>query len=217
MSDEPGGRRDLVGEVRIRLPLPIVIPLGALLFIAGVTIGISQVLLAVPKEAAVAIALVMAANVLGACAFVALRPAEARRSWAELLMIVLYPILIGLVIAQTGIGEEEEGAAAETGTEQGGAAPGGTTTEVTAKDVLFDTDALTLAAGEATSLRFVNEDSVQHNIAIYTNKSAKKSLFTGDLLAAGTTTYEIPPLDKGEYYFQCDIHPTSMFGTVTAE
>jgi len=217
MSDEPGARRDLVGEVRIRLPLPIVIPLGALLVIAAVTIGVSQVLLAVPKEAAVAIALVMAANVLGACAFVALRPTEARRSWAELLMIVLYPIVIGLVIAQTGIGEEEESAAAETGAEQEGAAPAGLTTEITAKDVVFDTEEITLAADEATSLRFVNEDAVQHNLALYSDKSLKKSLFSGDLLGAGTTTYEIPPLDKGEYYFQCDVHPTSMFGTATVE
>jgi len=215
MSDDSGARRDLVGEVRIRLPLPIVIPLGALLVIAAVTIGVSQVLLAVPKEAAVAIALVMAANVLGACAFVALRPTEARRSWAELLMIVLYPVVIGLVIAQTGIGEEEESAAAEE--TQPAEASGGATTAITARDVKFSIGQLRFAAGEATSLKFVNEDSVQHNLAIYADDSVKKSLFIGDLQGAGTTTYEIPPLDKGEYYFQCDVHPTSMFGTATVE
>jgi plastocyanin len=214
MTDE---RSDLLGEVRIKLPLPIVIPLGSLVVIAALAIGISQVLLAVPNEAAVAIALVMAANVLGACAFVALRPTEARRSWGELLMIVLYPVLIGVVIAQTGIGEEEESAAAEAGAGQEAPAAGGVTSEVTAKDVVFDTEEITLAAGEPASLRFVNEDSVQHNIAIYTDKSARKALFTGDLISAGTTTYEIPPPEKGKYYFQCDIHPTSMFGTVTVE
>lgn len=212
MSDEPPTRSNLTGEVRIRLPLPIVIPLAALLLIAGLAIGFSQVLLAVPKDAAVAIALVMALNVLGVCAYAALRPAEARRSWPELLVIVLYPIVIGVVIAQTGIGEEE-GAAAETAT-QGTGAAAGVTTEVTAENVTFSTDEITLAAGKESSLRFANGDSVQHNIAIYTDKSVKEALFTGELITASTTTYEIPSLDKGKYYFQCDIHATNMNGTV---
>jgi plastocyanin len=216
MSDETPARSHLVGEMRVRLPLPIVIPLAAILLIAALAIGFSQVLLAVPEEAAVAIALVMALNVLGACAFVALRPTEARRSWPELLVIVLYPVVIGVVIAQTGIGGEEEGAAAETATEQAGAAAG-VTTEVTAEKVTFSTDEITLAVGKETPLKFVNGDSVQHNIAIYTNKSASKALFTGELIAASTTTYEIPGLDRGKYYFQCDIHPTNMNGTVTVK
>jgi plastocyanin len=215
MSDEPPTRSHLVGEVRVHLPLPIVIPLAALLLIAGLAIGFSQVLLAVPKDAAVAIALVMALNVLGACAYVALRPAEARRSWPELLVIVLYPVVIGVVIAQTGIGEEE-GAAIETA-HQPGAAASGVTTEVTAENVTFSTDEITLAAGKESSLKFVNGDSVQHNIAIYTNEKASKALFTGDLISASTTTYEIPPLDKGKYYFRCDVHTTNMDGTVTVK
>ena len=50
--------------MRVRLPLPIVIPVVVVLVIAGVTIGFAEVLLAVPKEAAVAIALLIESTVL---------------------------------------------------------------------------------------------------------------------------------------------------------
>jgi plastocyanin len=202
-------RPDLMREVRIRLPLPIVIPLGSLLLIAGLTIGFSQILINSSKDAAVALAIVMAANVLGAFTFLALRPAEARRNWAELLLVVAYPIIIGIAIAAIGIGEEE-GEAAEAPAAP--AAPAGATTEVTAASVAFDVDTINLKAGEETPLRFVNEDSVQHNIHILESQDGK-SLFQGDLVTAGEVTYEIPPLDKGEYFFQCDVHP-SMNGKV---
>jgi plastocyanin len=205
-------RPDLMREVRIRLPLPIVIPLGALLLIAVVTIGFSQILLNSSKDAAVALAIVMAMNVLGAFAFVALRPAEARRNWAELLLVVAYPIIIGIAIAAIGIGEGE-GATAEPPKQT---APAGTTTQVTVADVAFDVDTITLKAGEPTSLEFVNKDSVQHDIHIL-DSAGGKTLFQGDLVTAGDTTYDIPALDKGEYYFQCDVHPDSMNGTVVVK
>jgi hypothetical protein len=50
MDREPGARSDpLVGEVRFRVPLPILIPVAAVAVIAIVTIGLSRVLLAIPK------------------------------------------------------------------------------------------------------------------------------------------------------------------------
>lgn len=217
MAQEPGARPDLMEEVRVRLPLPLVIPLGALVVIAALAIGFSRILLAVPKDAAVAIALVMSINVLGACAFVALRPTEARRAWPELLVVVLYPVLIGIVIAETGIGEEEASAEAASATSEGEQpAAGGVTTEVTAADVKFSTDQITLKADEETALDFTNEDSVQHNISIYVEEGGK-DLFSGEIISAATVTYQIPPLDKGRYYFQCDVHPDSMFGDVVVE
>jgi plastocyanin len=59
---------------------------------------------------------------------------------------------------------------------------------------------------------------VAHNFSIYEDDSASKELFVGSEVAGGASTdYEIPALDKGEYFFRCDLHPSSMIGTVTIE
>jgi plastocyanin len=196
-------------EIRFRVPLPIVIPIGAIALIGGATFGISRILLNVPKEVAVIIALAIAANVLGVCAYVAMKPAEARRSWGELLIIATYPIVIGAVLALIGVGE-----GTATAEKPGPAAPAGNS--VVASGVAFNTDALTFKADEETQLNFKNEDTVQHNIGIYESEGGKE-LFKGDLINGGqSTTYTIPPLKKGEYHFQCDVHP-SMNGSVVVE
>jgi plastocyanin len=107
--------------------------------------------------------------------------------------------------------------------EGGPAAPeepaGGGGITVTAENVAFDTDTITLPADKEASIEFVNNDasSVSHNIAIYEDESADKALFTGDVVPGGqSTTYDIPPLKKGTYYFHCDIHP-GMSGDVKVE
>ncbi len=205
----------LQGEVRFRVPLPIVIPIGGLLLIAAVTIGVSRILLSVPKEAAVVIALAVAGNILIACTVLALRPRESRLSWAELIVVASYPLVIGVVLANLGIGESTHAVPAKSG---GGAVTGGGL-EVVAEGVAFATDLIELPAGEEAQLELTNDDasSVSHNVAIYEDDSAQKSLFQGDVIPGGESiTYTIDPLKKGEYYFQCDVHP-GMNGTVKAE
>ena len=98
-----------------------------------------------------------------------------------------------------------------------GPAPGtGDTVEVTAQGIKFDTAEIVLAAGQATTIHFMNNDAgVQHNIVIATDETLSETLFSGDLVTGvGEATYEIPPLEAGTYYFQCAIHP-SMNGVVT--
>jgi plastocyanin len=99
-----------------------------------------------------------------------------------------------------------------------GGGGGAVTTTVTASALAFDTDTIDLPAGEATTLTLDNQESgVQHNIAIYPASdqiSADSALFQGDVITGpDQIEYEIPALDAGEDYFQCDIHPT-MNGTV---
>ena len=206
-------RSPFTSEVRMRVPLPIIIPLVALLVIAVITIGMSRILLNVPSEIAVVIAIAVAANILIACAVIALRPQEARRTWVELIIVATYPLLVGLVIAQIGIGEGEASGSAAPQPPAGGA------NTVTAQNVQFDTDSIELTAGEETTLTFVNEDSssTQHNISIYANEEAEDNLFEGQVIPGGQEAdYQVPPQKKGEYYFQCDVHP-SMNGTVTVQ
>ncbi len=209
-------RSDLVGEVRFRVPLPIVIPLGALAVIAIVAVGFAQVLLAVEKEVAVALALVAALNVLGAAAVLAVRPRLRGASMVELAVVVLYPVLIGIVIANVGIGGE---AAEGTATEEGPAASAAGDVVVTAQSISFNRDELTVPAGEEFTLSFDNNDTVPHNVAIYPTEDqieGDQALFQGDIFTGpASRDYEVPALEAGEYYFQCDVHP-SMNGTVIA-
>jgi plastocyanin len=140
--------------------------------------------------------------------------AEPRRGGGFMLLLVYLLIVgaaIGFVIAnQDELGGGTEAAAAEGGAEEGG---GGGGPSISASGVQFDTDTLELPAEDA-SLTFTNEDTVEHNVAIYDEEGGEE-LFKGDVIPGGQeTTYSIPALDKGEYYFQCDIHP-AMNGTVT--
>lgn len=216
MSAQPPGS-GLGHDVRVRVPLPIVIPLASLVVIGLAAFGFAQVLLNVPKEAATMLAIVMAANVLGACTFIALRAPSDRGIYAELLVVVLYPVIVGVAIAQFGFGEST--AAAEHGeSAQGGTAAAAGTITLTASQVAFDTDTLSLPAGKDATVTLDNQDSVPHNLSIYEDESAEKALFSGAEVAGGSSTdYEFTAPPKGEYFFRCDIHPTSMIGTVTAE
>ena len=208
-------RPDLVQGVRIRVPLIIAIPLGALLVIGLGAFGFSRILLELEPEAATAVALVMAANILIACAIVANKPRLDSVTMAELFVVVTYPILIGIVLAQIGFGGGAEHATEETAGQKAG---GGVSTSLSAAGVAFDVKELTFTADEPAALAFANEDAVPHNLAIYEDDSVTKDLFVGAEVAGGSSTeYEIPPLDKGEFFFRCDLHPTSMTGTVTVE
>lgn len=84
---------------------------------------------------------------------------------------------------------------------------------VAATQFSFNTDKIEMTAGEKTELPFVNNDPAPHNISIYVSKGGKQ-LFEGKPAGDGErVTYQIPPLEKGRYYFMCDMHPP-MEGTV---
>ena len=216
-------RPDLTGEVRFRIPLVFAIPLGALLFIGLLAFGFAEILLSLhSKEAATTIAIVMATNVLAACAFVALRPRLQRGSILELAAVALYPIVIGIALAQTGILAEEESTDTKAETETSAPAPaGGDATELVAQNIEWQTDTLTFKAGEPTEVPLDNQDSTVHNMSIYEDEAAAQAqsdpLFKGDDVDPGaSTTYEVDPLKKGTYTFICDYH-INMIGDVEVE
>lgn len=110
-----------------------------------------------------------------------------------------------------------ESSAASAGA-SGPAASGGSIS-LTAENVAFDTKTLTATAGQPFTVAFDNKDAgIPHNFAIYTDKSASNNLFRGDTVnGPGTTTYSVPALPAGTYYFQCDVHPSVMNGTFTVK
>jgi plastocyanin len=215
---DPSSRPDLVSGMRIRVPLPLVVPLAAVAVIALVTIGFSRILLGVTAEAATTIALVTAANILVACSFVALRPRMHRVGVLEVALIALYPILVGVVLAFTGVGSEPE-AATEAGPAETQAAPeqpqtaSGDQIALTAANISFDTDRIELPAKTDVSVTLDNQDTAPHNFAIYRNEedagSQSNPLFQGDNVdPQASETYEFKSPPKGNYFFHCDIHPT---------
>lgn len=95
-------------------------------------------------------------------------------------------------------------------------ASGTTALTLTAKNVTFDQHDLAAAAGTPFAIQFDNEDSgLPHNVAIYSDASTSKILFRGDVITGpAQTSYSVPALPAGTYYFQCDIHPAQMNGTI---
>jgi plastocyanin len=95
--------------------------------------------------------------------------------------------------------------------------------QIAAKNTAFDKDCLAEPANKAFTLTFNNQDTgIPHNVEIYTDKTASKRLggATGpaDLIKGpASTTYRVPALPPGRYYFHCDAHPDSMTGTLVVK
>jgi plastocyanin len=214
--DQDVTRPDLSGEVRFRVPLVFAIPLVALVVIGGLAFGFSQVLLNLEsKEGATTIAIVMAANVLAACAFLAVRQRVHRSSVIEVVLIALWPVVVGIALATTGLLAEEE-AHPEPGGEP--KPPVASDSELVAEGTAWTTDTLTLPASGGP-IPIENKDATVHNMSIYPDEAAAQAkqdpLFTGEDVAGGeSTTYEVDGQKPGTYTFICDYH-TNMIGEIT--
>jgi plastocyanin len=94
--------------------------------------------------------------------------------------------------------------------------PAGDAVTVTAKDVKFGQTEVTAPAGKAFDLVFDNQDSVPHNVAIYTDSSTSTKVSIGEIFSGpGQRTQAVPALTAGTYFFRCDVHP-EMKGTLVA-
>jgi mono/diheme cytochrome c family protein/plastocyanin len=99
--------------------------------------------------------------------------------------------------------------------------PTAAATELTVigQGTLFDTDKLLGVAGKELTVTFDNRDSgIPHNIHFFKGKDATGADTDTTEVAAGPVvqTLKLGPLDAGDYYYQCDVHPGTMSGTLTA-
>ena len=88
-----------------------------------------------------------------------------------------------------------------------------------AQNMAFDTKQISVPAGTAVTVVFKNNDSgIPHNFAVYQKLSGSqiKAVFVGDTITGSATiTYHfVAPAAGGDYFFECDVHP-SMNGTFT--
>jgi len=85
---------------------------------------------------------------------------------------------------------------------------------ITAKDISWNTNCLSIAGGTPTAITVVNDDAnIDHNFAIYDGVDRKQRLFvTGRFSGVSTRTDTLPDLPPGKYYFQCEVHGPAMSG-----
>jgi plastocyanin len=219
-------------EARSRVLLGAGIPLAAFLFLALLIFAFSRILLAVPGSLAPWIALLFALNILIGCALAA--TIRGTRGFAFLIAVLVLTIvgggIAGAVVGQREIhslvGEEEAGPPAPGEKPAPGEQPPPPPPEgqppaegavpIVAQNITFDTSELSLPAGGPITIAFDNRDPGQsHNVAIYT-EAGGEAIFQGEVITGPAQvdyTFEPPP--PGTYYFQCDIHPPQMNGTVT--
>ena len=93
-------------------------------------------------------------------------------------------------------------------------APAGDAIVLVAKDLKFQTAALTVAAGKPVTIVLDNQDSAPHNLAIKDASGAE--VFKGDIVSSSKVTNQVPALAAGSYTFLCEVHP-DMKGTITVQ
>lgn len=112
-------------------------------------------------------------------------------------------------------------AACSSGDSDGdGAASDAADLRVVGRDLRFDLENLSARAGRPFTIVFDNRDQgVPHNLAVYRSGPPASGQVAATETRPGTVTQRLalPALDAGRYFFQCDVHPTTMTGTLTVE
>lgn len=212
---EPDALDEMEEAPRRAMP-PIAYPLLAVAFGGALVWSFSRVLLAVGKDQAVAIAVLMALNILVGAALIAYGSRVRRRPAAM-------PFLVLAGLAVIGVGLVANFAYGDRGPEKkeaNGQPPKSETVSVTAQGTKFLETQLTLTAAANVTIQFDNKDAtVQHNIAIFKGSDATGPLVFRGAIETGPKvtqyTFRAPP--PGTYFFHCDVHPTQMTGTITVK
>jgi plastocyanin len=168
---------------------------------------------------------------------------QRRKLWFGFVIVVV--MALTLALAATACGDDEaKGNSSQTATSSvrtrtpgsqtstlaaGSRTPsttssaGASTAEINMVPTLkFDKTSLTIAANKDVKVSVDNTDTgMEHNFGVYKSKEDA----TADQPALAETKPCTAPcqetvtlnLDPGEYFFHCDIHPTKMTGTITAQ
>ena len=206
-SEHPSWTRPVRRRVSRRLLAPIGLPAGGFLLAAIIAVSMSRVLLAVSKEAAAVVGLVVALCILLACAWVASRPRLGSS------VLVALSVLAGASVLGAGIAGAIGGERHFEAHEHEEKA-----LTISAQNLEFSKDVIAVPAGKEVLLEFVNHDEVFHNVAVYDGTGPDaKPIFNGEgFPGEAERTYEFHAPPPGAYTFICDFHP-NMKGRFVSE
>jgi plastocyanin len=137
----------------------------------------------------------------------------------KLLALLLACLAIGLVACG---GDDDEGgdgggngggAATEEPADTGGGGGGGGA-EVSMENVQFNPSDVTVAAGD--TITFTNNESIPHDVHKTSGPGPDFSSGPDGGMQEGDT-YELTLDEAGNYEFVCNVHASSMTGTITVE
>jgi plastocyanin len=91
-----------------------------------------------------------------------------------------------------------------------------TTLELTASNITFDKTKMEASAG-AVTIKVDNKDGgVPHNVHVFKGSSASGESIGATPLGTGPDEQTLDlRLAAGDYFYQCDVHPTTMAGTLS--
>ena len=80
---------------------------------------------------------------------------------------------------------------------------------ISADQLRFSAPCMVAPAGAVFEVRFTNDESDVHNVAIYADRSKAAAVMVGDTISGPSKTidYPVEVLAAREYYFDCTIHP----------
>lgn len=198
-------------DVRDRLLLPLLLPIGILVFVAVMLWGFSRILLGLTATTATITAVVAALGIVVVAAIAAgrttVRGSTIAAMFAATAGVAMLAGGIALALVAGDEGEEPE--------PPDGGLP---VVELVAQDIAFNPTNLTVPASVPFEIAFDNRDAgQQHNVAIFDNPDFSGTpVFDGELVAGpAQTTYRVDPLAPGPYSFLCVVHPT-MTGQIEA-
>lgn len=200
-SEDPTWIPRVKERVSARLLVPVGLPIATFLLAAFIAISLSRVLLAINKDLAAVLAVVVGVAVLAVCAWMAARPSL--RPSAVVSMGALAALsMLGAGIAGAVSGERHFEA-------HGGGEHGDEVIHVVAKETAFDKKKITAKAGDKVRIEFENHDEeLYHNVAVYKGEGpSAKPVFNGEgFPGEDSREYEFTAPAPGKYVFVCDFH-----------
>jgi Cupredoxin-like domain len=87
--------------------------------------------------------------------------------------------------------------------------------DIVAQNIAFDPTCLVADSGKPFTINFDNEDvGTPHNIDIFDEQGGTSLASTPVQNGPTKETLNVNALDAGNYFFQCDVHPQQMTGTL---
>jgi plastocyanin/mono/diheme cytochrome c family protein len=98
------------------------------------------------------------------------------------------------------------------------ATPGGqeVTIVATEDELAFDLGEITVNAGSPVVVHMDNPGDTSHNFSVYEEEGGDE-IARGEICGACQPDTQVPALDAGTYYFQCDVHAAQMNGDYIVE